>query len=66
MLGGQRIPLTKQETAIWLPGATATASVGVMVITTANQSVKKNASYTPIASNNASYIPIVSKSGRAG
>lgn len=65
MLGGQRIPLSKQETAIW-PFATATASVGQMTLTLGTPPVMKSGSYTPIILANGSYTPIISKSGRAG
>ena len=65
MLGGQRIPLSKQETAIW-PFATATASVGQVTLTLWIPPIAKSGSYTPIITASGSYIPIITKDGRAG
>ena len=65
MLGGQRIPLSKQETAIW-PFATATASVGQVTLTLGIPPIRKNGSYVTVITASGSYIPIITKDGRAG
>lgn len=66
MLGGQRIPLSKQETPLFGLVATATASIGQMTLTLAAPPIMKSGSYVPVVSGSGSYVLIVSKDGRAG
>ena len=65
MLSGQRIPLSKQETAIW-PFATATATVGQVTITIGIPPIMKSGSYVTVITASGSYIPIITKDGRSG